>query len=79
MTPADGAGGNTVWTLQFVHDPPEDVEPGSDLDAVRGGDVSLTLLPSRHGMVDQSWIPGDRSEGAGRPEGAAPNTADRTA
>jgi 5'-nucleotidase len=59
MTPQAATGDTTTWRLQFVHEAPDNPEPGSDLALLAGGDVVLTLVPARHGIADTSWVPAD--------------------
>jgi len=54
MTPAARYDGATVWALDSLLHEAAHIEPGSDLAALRDGNVSLTFLPARHGLA-ASW------------------------
>jgi 5'-nucleotidase len=54
MSPGAQDDGSTLWALDFLLHEAADAEPGSDLGALRDGNVSLTFLPSRHGLA-VSW------------------------
>ncbi|MBI4942182.1 MAG: 5'/3'-nucleotidase SurE [Actinobacteria bacterium] len=51
MTPGPQDDGTTRWALDFLLHEVAHVEPGSDLEALRDGSVSLTFLPSRQGLT----------------------------
>lgn len=64
MTPRPPVDGVTTWDLEFRLEEADDPEPGSDLAVLREGDIGLTLLPARHGLLDDSWASSGHTRGA---------------